>query len=426
MDWGAISLIIFLAAIAFSFWKKTNLGILCLGLAVVVGHLAGMKDAEIYKGLNLNVFFNLVGVFALGAVLTSNGSLKLLSQKILSKVKASARLYPWVAFIFAAVFMAFSPGSGVSFTVVPFITMSMAVVVGCPVLPTGIITTLGTLSTFGAVMPMSGIQGRAILEGAGYQGLAWPLFTAIFISCFLGAVFVYFFTGCHKKGNSVMLGGADAPKEELPKFTKQQIISLVGLLVFIVLYLTTNWHAGLLACLFVTVLIVLGCASEKEVFKGIPWGTIMTVAGAGIYMSVCVALGGVDVLSKVILTLTSKITVTPIYHFVAGFLSWFTYALSVPIPTLTPTVHAVMEGLGLGMVREIETVTAIQAGAYLATISPLSLAGASVLSAYTTIKKSDEKETSQAFNKMLLIAVVTTIVVSILIGFGFNRLFIKG
>ena len=152
----------------------------------------------------------------------------------------------------------------------------------------------------------------------------------------------------------------------------------------------------------------------------------MTVVGAGIYMSVCVNLGGVDVLSKVILTLTSKITVTPIYHFVAGFLSWFTYALSVPIPTLTPTVHAVMEGLGLGMVREIETVTAIQAGAYLATISPLSLAGASVLSAYTTIKKSDEKETSQAFNKMLVIAVVTTIVVSILIGFGFNRLFIKG
>ena len=126
MDWGAISLIIFLAAIAFSFWKKTNLGILCLGLAVVVGHLAGMKDAEIYKGLNLNVFFNLVGVFALGAVLTSNGSLKPLSQKILSKVKASARLYPWVAFIFAAVFMAFSPGSGVSFTVVPFITLWLA------------------------------------------------------------------------------------------------------------------------------------------------------------------------------------------------------------------------------------------------------------------------------------------------------------
>ena len=52
MDWGAISLIIFLAAIAFSFWKKTNLGILCLGLAVVVGHLAGMKDADRIAAVN--------------------------------------------------------------------------------------------------------------------------------------------------------------------------------------------------------------------------------------------------------------------------------------------------------------------------------------------------------------------------------------
>lgn len=171
MNWGAISLIIFLVAIFFSFWRKTNLGILCLGLAVVIGRLAGLTDGKIYGGLNLNVFFNLVGVFAFAAVLTANGSLKLLSQKLLSHVKASPKVYPWVAFIFAAAFMAFSPGSGVSYTVIPFITMAMAAEIGSPVLATGIMTTLGTQATFGAIMPMSGIQGRAILETNGYTGL---------------------------------------------------------------------------------------------------------------------------------------------------------------------------------------------------------------------------------------------------------------
>ena len=429
MNWGAISLIIFLVAIFFSFWKKTNLGILCLGLAVVVGRLAGLKDNAIYSGLNLNVFFNLVGVFAFASVLTANGSLKLLSQKILSRVKANARVYPWVAYLFAAAFMSFSPGSGISFTVIPFITMAMAAVIGCPVLPTGIMTTLGTLSTFGAVVPMSGIQGRAILADAGYtSGVAWPLFFSIMLSCFFGAVFVYFVCGCYKgkaSGDEVLLETSGVDMESIPAFNREQKISLLALLLFIVVYLATSWHAGLLACLFVTVLIVLKCAPEKAVFSGIPWGTIMTVVGAGIYMSVCVSLGGVDVMSNAFQTLSNAVTVTPIYHFVAGFLSWFTYALSVPIPTLTPTVHSVMESLGLGSVREIETVCAIQAGAYVATISPLSLAGASILTAYTTLFKCDEKQTSAVFSKMLLIAVLVTLFTSVITGFGLERLFIQ-
>lgn len=426
MNWGILSLVIFVLAIAFSFWKKTNLGVLCLGLAVVVGHLAGLADKDIYGGLNLNVFFSLVGVFALAAVMTANGSLKLLSQKLLSNVKASPRVFPFVAFIFAAAFMSFSPGSGVSYTVIPFITMSMAAEIGCPVLPVGIITTLGTQATFGAIMPISGVQGRAILEQNGYTGLTGTLFISIFLSHLFAAIFVYFITGCHKAvapaGKSLV---ATAEREELPKFSREQIISLVALLVFIVLYLTTSWHAGLLACLFVTILIVLGCAPEKAVLTGIPWSTILTVVGAGIYMNVCVKVGGVDVLSSLFQSLSNVVTVTPIYHFVAGFLSWFTYALAVPIPTLTPTVHTVIEGLGLSAVREIETVCAIQAGAYVATISPASLAGASVLTSYATLNKLDEKETAATFSKMLLIAVATSVFTSIVSGFGIMRLFIK-
>lgn len=49
-------------------------------------------------------------------------------------------------------------------------------------------------------------------------------------------------------------------------------------------------------------------------------------------MAVCNTLGGVSVLADAIKSVSSAVTVSPIYCFTGGFLSFFSYALALAVP----------------------------------------------------------------------------------------------
>lgn len=50
MDLGVISLVLLLLAIILGFFRKTNVGLVSLLFALILGRLAGMNDASILKG----------------------------------------------------------------------------------------------------------------------------------------------------------------------------------------------------------------------------------------------------------------------------------------------------------------------------------------------------------------------------------------
>ena len=62
MDLGVISLVLLLLAIILGFFRKTNVGLVSLLFALILGRLAGMNDASILKGFNPNLFIKLMGV----------------------------------------------------------------------------------------------------------------------------------------------------------------------------------------------------------------------------------------------------------------------------------------------------------------------------------------------------------------------------
>lgn len=75
MSLGLLSLILLVAAIAIGFFRKINVGLVCLFLAFLLGKAAGIATGEILKGFNPNLFINLMGITLLFSILNKMGPL---------------------------------------------------------------------------------------------------------------------------------------------------------------------------------------------------------------------------------------------------------------------------------------------------------------------------------------------------------------
>lgn len=61
MGLQVIALLFLIGAIVLGFTKKMNVGVVCLGLALILGKLGGMGAGDIYKGFPYKLFATLLG-----------------------------------------------------------------------------------------------------------------------------------------------------------------------------------------------------------------------------------------------------------------------------------------------------------------------------------------------------------------------------
>ncbi|MBR2801175.1 MAG: hypothetical protein IKE21_01115 [Erysipelotrichaceae bacterium] len=411
MNIGVLSLIIFLIIVAISYYTKINAGLLSIAGAIIIGRLSGLTDMEIYSGVNLNVYTSMLGMFIYSAALLSSGALQLFVRKFLSRFHVGPKVWPLVCFLFTSAFANCGPSS-MGCTVIPIITMSIGMSIGCDPLPVGIITALAGISAFASPISDGGSALFGIGMGGGLSGnirfMAW---VGTFIAAIVAAIVVYIVFRCWTWKTPE--GAESYQAEELPKFTQKQLITILSLPVFIVTFILTGWHVGMLVCIFTVILIAIGAVDQKDVLAKTQWGAILLVVGTGIYMGVCKSLGGVDVLAQAIESVSNPLTVSSVYSFTGGFLSFFSYALAVPIPSLTPTIVPVLESMDLGAGAQLATYSALIAGSFIATISPMSFAGACVIGHWSTLTNADESVRSKTFTKQLIISVICLAVVSI-------------
>jgi di/tricarboxylate transporter len=424
MNPGVFSLILFLVLVAVSYFTSINCGLLSMAGAIIIGRVFGLTDAAIYGGVNLNVFITMLGMFIYSAVLISSGTLELFARKFLNLIHVGPRLWPIVCYLFTCAFANCGPAS-MGCIILPIVTMSIGKKCGSKALPVGIITALGGISAFGSPISDGGAALYGMGLGAGLTGnirfMAW---IGAFLSSFVCAVFVYLVSGCWKQKAPEGYYEKNQ-KETLPKFTKNQVLCLLSLPVFIITFVLTGWHVGLVVCIYTVLLIGLKAVDQRDVLAKTSWGAIVLVVGTGIYMTVCKSLGGVDVLAQAIERVSNAVTVSPIYCFAGGFLSFFSYALAVPIPSLAPTIIPVMESLGIsGTGPALATYSALIAGAFIATMSPMSFSGACVLGHWSTLEAPDEATRSRAFTTQLLISIGCLVVASLFSLTGVLNLFV--
>ena len=157
-------------------------------------------------------------------------------------------------------------------------------------------------------------------------------------------------------------------------------------------------------------------SDESKAIRHIPWNTLLLITGVGVLMQLIIDLGGIEVLSNVLVSLMSAKSAAAVMGLTSGIMSWFSSSSGVVMPTLLPTVPHVAQQLG--GVNELELASSITTISHVAAISPLSTGGALALAAYASAANANQKQQQNLFMKMFGVSALGVSVLCVFSYFG--------
>lgn len=383
MNLGAVSLILLLAAIVIGFWRKANVGILCIGFSMILMIAYGLDGKEVIAGFSSSLFIQMVGITYLFSIINGNGTLELLAKKMVALVGKKRHLIPFVMYALGFIICAVGPGAIPSLAIVPVIAIPVAISAGVNPIMTAVIGDLGVMSgRMSPLTPESAVV-RELMEAQGMKGNTIPIMIGMIITALVVAALVYVYYKGWKVDENVSVS-----EEKLAKFNTRQWLSLAGLLVLAIGALFFSWNVGLTGFLVGTVLVVLGDAQEKKAIAGIPWNVILMVMGVGILMNIISISGGIDIMVAGLEKVMGPHTAAMIMAIAAGIMSFFSSGLGVVFPTLIPTASGLASGLG---VSAVQLVTVIVIGGTVSGFTPISTTGALIMAGVAQQENADER-----------------------------------
>ena len=383
MNLGAVSLILLLAAIVIGFWRKANVGILCIGFSMILMIAYGLDSKEVIAGFSSSLFIQMVGITYLFSIINGNGTLELLAKKMVALVGKKRHLIPFVMYALGFIICAVGPGAIPSLAIVPVIAIPVAISAGVNPIMTAVIGDLGVMSgRMSPLTPESAVV-RELMEAQGMKGNTIPIMIGMIITALVVAALVYVYYKGWKVDENVSVS-----EEKLAKFNTRQWLSLAGLLVLAIGALFFSWNVGLTGFLVGTVLVVLGDAQEKKAIAGIPWNVILMVMGVGILMNIISISGGIDIMVAGLEKVMGPHTAAMIMAIAAGIMSFFSSGLGVVFPTLIPTASGLASGLG---VSAVQLVTVIVIGGTVSGFTPISSTGALIMAGVAQQENADER-----------------------------------
>ncbi len=411
MNLAVISLIALAIVVAIGFIKKVNLGFLAIGVAFVLGSVGGMSASEISKGFNVSMFVTLVGVTFLFGMASNNGTLDLISKKVIALVGKHTVLIPILMFVLSAFISAIGPGHVAAGVLMTTFAMYLAFAMDINPMSTALYAKLGANAGCASILSMTGILAKSLSDPLGYEGFGLHLFLTTLLSGALFTLCVYVLY----KGYKVK---ADNPMKlsEIPKFNRDQKLTIVGILVMVVCCIGLKLDIGLFAFAVAAVLIQLGAVDEKKAIKNIPWGTLVLICGMAVLINVMNYLGAIQMISDFLTGFMSERTAAPILAATSGILSWVSSTTGVVMPTMYPIAANVCEKFS--GTNYVELISAITATSFAAAISPLSTGGAIIMSSYSAAKETTTEEMNKMFKTLFLLSVANVALNVILSALG--------
>ena len=411
MNLGLLSLILLAAAIAVSFLRNVNAGLVSVGFAMILTLVYG--DAVTVKGViagfNTNLFIQMAGVTYLFAVVSANGTLELTAKKVVNLVPA--RAIPAVMFFIGMALSASGPGSIPCLAIIPVIAIPLSVSAGINPIMTSIIGDMGAMAGRMSPLTPEAAVVRALMEAQGMDGDTVP----IMICTFITAIAVSALITIYYKGWRVECG-ARGERAKLPPFNKSQLLSLSGLAVLAVGALFMGWNVGLTGFLVGTVLIIIGCGKDKTAITGVPWGVIMMVLGVGMLMDIVTLSGGVDILVGALEKVMGPKSAAPIMALAAGVLSFFSSGLGVVFPTLVPVCGSLASSIGAD---GLELVAMVVIGGTIAGYTPISTTGALIMAGVAQQENSEKRfPQNKLFIELFAVSALNLVVLAVMAAVG--------
>lgn len=417
MELGVLSLLFLLGAIAIGFFRKVNTGLVAIGLSLILGLIGDVSVKDITSGFPTSLFITLLGVMFLFSISQENGTLELLAKKTVSLAGKRTNLIPIIVFIFSAILAAVGPGTIPVMSLMAPYTCALAFSLGYSPLLLGATSVLGAAA--GGISPIAptGILGNSLAGDIGITGIGTPYFINSLIAQTVYFIVIYFVLKGHKMKSDRVLSW-----KELPKFEKNQMITIVGMSALVIGVIFFKMNVGLLAFTIGVLLLMMKVSNEKRVIAGIPWSTLILVTGVNVLMSVVIKLGGITLLANGLASIMIPSTAPTIIGVTAGIMSWFSSTSGVVMPTLIPTVNTVIGSVG-GGVSAVALISAITNTAHVAGTSPISTGGSLGLASYVQTSGATEAEERKLFIQMFLIAIGGVFIVALVAATGVYTIF---
>ena len=404
-----ISLIVLVAVILIGFFRKVNVGLVAILAVTIFGTCIGQSDSKTIGGFSASLFIMLLGVSFLCSVGITNGSLELMSKKFLQLSGGHAIVAPILIYLIGVVIAAIGPGCVPALGIVAALSLPLGKSTGYNSVMLALIGEIGSFAgRFSPITPES-VLIRSLAEPQGIAGYQTPLIIYAAVTTIVLSLVVFFVFKGHKVETRRM------EKEDLPKFSVHQILTLLGFVVVIIACAFFKRNVGLISFAVGIFLILVKAADEKEVFKAISWSTLLMVTGFGMLMEAVINVGGVTLLSNALASIMTPRTAVAIQGLTAGIMSWFSSAIGVVWPTLVPTVGDIATKVGVspnGLIS-IMALTVAFAG-----LSPASTGGGLIMAANATDPEFTKEKENKLFVQLFGISALMLgiIVVAALIG----------
>lgn len=409
MEIALVSLIILVLVIFIGFFRKINVGLVAILAVTIFGAFIGEKDSVIIKGFSSSLFIMLLGVSFLCSIGITNGSLELMSKKILKLSGGYAFIAPILIYIIGFGIAAIGPGCVPALGIVAALSLPLGKSTGYDPVMLAIIGEIGSFTgRFSPITPES-LLIQKLTEPQGitnYQSiiLIYASVTTIILSVIIFIIF---------KGYKVKTQKME--QNEIPSFNKNQIFTLIGFLIVIIACTFYKRNVGLISFAVGILLILIKAADEKVVFKAISWSTLLMITGFGMLMDIVILVGGVSLLSDSLAKIMTPHTAVAIQGLTGGIMSWFSSAIGVVWPTLVPTVGNIANSVGVpaDSLISILCLTASFAG-----LSPASTGGGLIMAANATDPDFTKEKENKLFIKLFAISVLMVVLIVIAALFG--------
>lgn len=419
-----IALVFLAAAIAIGCIFNKNMGVISIALAFVLARIFGITDKFVINSFGSSLFIMLLGVMLLFSIAQNNRTLELLARRAVVLCRGKVQLIPIVLFVFSAVVSALGPGLISTTALVASLAIALAIETNVEPIRFVLFGAVGAFA--GGLSPItpSGIVAIEKAAESNIFGIELAIGFGMFFVMLFVAVILYFlvFRWHTYKSEAVTVDKTvEVAKAENDKFKKENLFTLIGIILVAVLSTAFSMNVGLVSFAVSVVLILIGAANEGEALKKIPWNTLIMITGVGMLISVVTELGGIDLLSDIISKLMGAKTAASIITVLAGVMSWVSSASGVVMPTLIPTVPDLVATVQNA--NPVDLVVGICIGANAAAFSPLSSCGALMLAAYSTSKVATPEGRNKMFNRLFLFSTACIVISALIALTGFFKLF---
>ncbi len=422
-----LTVIALVIAVLISVFLKVNVGICCYAMAFIVGTFGvGLSVNQIVGFFPLSLFFQILVVTLFYGYAIESGVFTTLANKIVYACRNKPALLPFaIAFTsgFVAAIGCPPPATGASLQAIAinvqnktgmrYIIGNMTVGLGgmCGAfLPFGLFTTIVT-----GLLAASGFEGAALTSTFAFMRNTVIAFHLILlVGLFIGQK-------AYKLNKLEM--------EKPAGFTKEQKIVLTIIAVMLLLVVLPavfkRWIPALKvfsanitivssSAIGAVICGALHLGDERKIIRNsVPWGLLITIAGAVTMIGVINATGLTEMIGNALSSHIPALLVPAVFALLAGILSFFVDSTGVVLPLFIPIALAISTELGI---NPGVLVAAATIGAYAAGQCPLSTGGA------LAVMYCPEDQTKKVFFQMWIwafISLAVAVVMSFVLGLVF-------